>query len=402
MTTTWIAAHRTAVLSPHEDFQLFTSRGFTDQTVRQALRLAGGGDALRIRLSNRYGTTPLDIGGAHLATRTRGSGIDLATDTSLTFSGSPTTTIPAGGELVSDPVHRPVSAGEELVLSLYLPDDTGPTTFSAVPYDIGHAAPGNQLDAELLDGAEEFTTGHLLTGADVLAPADTRIAVAFGDSWIEGAATTPGADNSFPSQLGRRLDRGWIVNQGISGNRLLTDNVGEHLLARIDHDVLAVPGVSHVLVHIGLNDLGLPSHIAHPEPAEGPTAAEFIAGLTTLADRLHTAGLTVIGSTIGPYQGTVYDGYDTETGQAVRAEVNAWLLGDTHPFDAVADVAAAVADPDRPTRIHDDFNAGDGLHVNDAGAKAIADAIDVSLLKLQPPPDRETCPNPGTPASRPA
>jgi lysophospholipase L1-like esterase len=382
MTTTWIAAHRTAVLSPYEDFQLFESRGFTDQTVRQSLRLAGGGDALRVRLSNRYGKEPLQIGGAHLATRTRGSGIDPATDTPLTFSGTPTATIPVGEELLSDPVERPVTTGEELTLTLYLPGDTGPTTFSPVPYDIGHAVPGNQLDAELLLDAEEFTTGHLLTGVDVLAPADTRIAVAFGDSWIEGAATTPGADNSFPAQLSRRLTRGWIVNQGISGNRLLTDNIGEHLLARIDHDVLAEPGVSHALVHIGLNDLGLPGHIAHPEPAEGPTAAEFIAGLTTLADRLHTAGLTVIGSTIGPYQGTVYDGYDTETGQAVRAEVNAWLLGDDHPFDAIADIAAAVADPDRPTRIRDEFNAGDGLHVNDAGAKSIADAIDVSLLNL--------------------
>lgn len=382
MTTTWIAAHRTAVLSPYEDFQLFESRGFTDQTVRQSLRLAGGGDALRVRLSNRYGKEPLQIGGAHLAVRTRGSGIDPATDTPLTFSGTPTATIPVGEELLSDPVERPVNAGEELTLTLYLPGDTGPTTFTPVPHDIGHAVPGNQLDAEVLDDAEEFTTGHLLTGVDVLAPADTRIAVAFGDSWIEGAATTPGADNSFPAQLSRRLTRGWIVNQGISGNRLLTDNIGEHLLARIDHDVLEVPGVSHVLVHIGLNDFGLPGHIAHPEPAEGPTAAEFIAGLTTLADRLHAAGLTVIGSTIGPYQGAVYDGYDSETGQAVRAEVNAWLLGDDHPFDAIADVAAAVADPDRPTRIRDEFNAGDGLHVNDAGATSIADAIDVSLLSL--------------------
>jgi lysophospholipase L1-like esterase len=381
-TTTWIAAHRTAVLGPHEDVQLFPSRSFTDQTVRQPLRLAGGGEALRVRLSNRYGTAPLEIGGAHLATRTRGSGIDPATDIPLTFSGTATATIPAGEELVSDPVHQPFSAGQELALSLHLPGDTGPTTFSPVAHDIGHAAPGSRLDAEVLDGAEEFSTGHLLAGVDVLAPADTRIVVAFGDSWIEGAATTPGADNSFPSQLGRRLDRGWIVNQGLSGNRLLTDGIGEHLLARIDHDVLAVPGVSHVLVHIGLNDLGLPGVIAHPEPAEGPTAAEFIAGLTTLADRLHTAGLTVIACTLGTYQGATYDGFDSAAGQATRAEINAWLLGDDHPFDAVADTAAAVADPAQPARIRAEFNAGDGLHVNDAGAKALADAVDTTLLKL--------------------
>lgn len=384
MTTTWTAAHRAAAISPHERLALFESRGFTDQTVRQSLRLAGGGTAVRVHLTNRYGTEPLRIGGAHLARRTKGSGIDPGSDTPLTFSGAPALTLPAGAEAVSDPVELPVTAGEELSVSLHLPGDTGLTTFTAMPYDTGYAVPGDQLSAAVLDDPEEFATGHLLAGVDVLAPAGTRVAVAFGDSWIEGAATTPGTDNSFPGQLSRRLPDGWIVNAGISGNRLLTDEIGEHLLARIDHDVLAVPGVSHVLVHIGLNDLGLPGHFAHPEPAEGPTAAEFKAGLTTLADRFRTAGLTVVGATIGPYRGTVHEGYDTPRGQAVRAEVNAWLLGDDHPFDGIVDVAAAVADPAEPDRIRAEFNAGDGLHVNDAGAKAIAGAVDITLLDLQP------------------
>ncbi|OIJ91535.1 GDSL family lipase [Streptomyces sp. MUSC 14] len=374
MTTTWIAAHRTAVIDPDEDFALFRSRGFTDQTVRQTLRLAGGGEAVRITLSNRYGKEPLEIGGAHL----RGDGID----TPLTFDGTGTVTVPVGGDLVSDPVERPVAAGHVLTVGLYLPGDTGLTTFSAVPYDSGRAAPGDQLTARTLRDAEEVPTGHFGIGADVRAPEGTRIAVAFGDSWIEGAATTPGLDNSFPSQLGRRLPRGWIVNQGISGNRLLTDQIGAHLLARVDRDVLAVPGVSHVLIHIGLNDLGLPGHIAFPEPGEPPTADALIAGLTALADRLHAAGLTVVGSTIGPYRGAVYDGYDSEAGQAVRREVNAWLLGEEHPFDGILDVAAAVADPAEPDRIREEFDSGDGLHVNDVGAKAIAEAAELSLLRL--------------------
>ncbi|MGN5378342.1 GDSL-type esterase/lipase family protein [Streptomyces lasalocidi] len=186
----------------------------------------------------------------------------------------------------------------------------------------------------------------------------------------------------LPLPAGPPAARGWIVNQGISGNRLLTDQIGAHLLARVDRDVLAVPGVSHVLIHIGLNDLGLPGHIAFPEPGEPPTADALIAGLTALADRLHAAGLTVVGSTIGPYRGAVYDGYDSEAGQAVRREVNAWLLGEEHPFDGILDVAAAVADPAEPDRIREEFDSGDGLHVNDVGAKAIAEAAELSLLRL--------------------
>ena len=382
MTSTWIAAHRSAVIDPYEAFDLFETRGFTDQTVRQSLRLAGGGEALRVRFSNRYGKEPLRIGGAHLAVRTRASRIDPTSDTPLRFAGAEDTTIPVGEELLSDPVELPVSAGEELTVTLYLPGDTGPSTYSAIPYDVGHAVPGDRLSAEVLQDAEELSTGHYLTGVDVLAPEGTRIAVAFGDSWIEGAATTPGTDNSFPAQLGRRLTRGWIVNQGISANRLLTDAVGDHLLSRIDRDVLAVPGVSHVLVHIGLNDLGLPGTLAYPEPAARPTSADLIAGLRILAARLHTAGLTVIGSTLGPYAGTTYPGYDSEAGQAARREVNSWLLGGDHPFDGIVDAAAAVADPDQQDRIRAEFDSGDGLHVNDAGAKAIAAAFDVTLLDL--------------------
>ncbi|MDX3669446.1 GDSL-type esterase/lipase family protein [Streptomyces europaeiscabiei] len=380
--TTWIAAHRSAVIDPHEAFKLFEVRSFTDQTVRQTLRPTGGGEALRIRLSNLYGRTPLDIGGAHLARRTEGSAIDPATDVTLLFAGAETVTVPPGEEIISDPVEGPVTAGEELALSLYLPGDTGLTTHTAIPYDVGHAVPGDQLTAASLDESDELITGHFVTGIDVLAPESTRIAVAFGDSWIEGMATTPGTGGSFPAQLDRRLTSGWIVATGISGNRLLTDEIGAHLLSRVERDVLDVPGASHVIIHVGLNDLGLPGAIAFPEPAKLPTAADLATALTALADRLRTAGLTVIGSTIGPYAGTVYPGYDTEEGQTVRAEVNTWLLGDSHPFDAVIDIAAAVADPDHPTRIHDDYNSGDGLHVNDAGAKAIADAVDLSLLNL--------------------
>ncbi|TQE23161.1 GDSL-type esterase/lipase family protein [Streptomyces ipomoeae] len=379
---TWIAAHRSAVIDPHEAFKLFEVRGFTDQTVRQTLRPAGGGQALRVRLSNRYGQTPLEIGGAHLARRTERSTIDPTTDIPLLFAGAETITIPAGEDIVSDPVEGTVTPGEELALSLYLPGDTGLSTYSAIPYDVGHAVPGNQLTAESLDESEELITSYFITGIDVLAPEGTRIAVAFGDSWIEGMATTPGTGSSFPAQLDRRLTNGWIVAPGISGNRLLTDEIGAHLLSRVERDVLDIPGASHVIIHVGLNDLGLPGAIAFPEPGKLPTSADLIAGLTALADRLHTAGLTVIGSTIGPYAGTVYPGYDTAEGQTIRAEVNTWLLGTDHPFDAVIDIAAAVADPDQPTRIHDDYNSGDGLHVNDAGAKAIADAVDLSLLPL--------------------
>ncbi|MEU5895515.1 GDSL-type esterase/lipase family protein [Streptomyces venezuelae] len=388
-TAAWTAAFRSAVVSPYETIDLFELRGFAGHTLRQIIRLDGGGTALRIRLSNRYGKEPLHIGGARLARRTEGSGIDSGTDTPVRFADAEDFTIPVGEEIVSDPIDGPVTAGDELAVTLWLPDDTGLSTYSAVPLRTGWAVPGNALTTPTLDGAEgleELATRHYITGADVLAPADTRIAVAFGDSWFEGTGTTHDTDHRFPDLLNQRLrdagSNGWVVNQGISANRLLTDEIGEHALARLERDALTVPGVTHVLIHFGLNDLGIPGQEAYPEPAPIPTAADLIAGFTALADRIHAAGLTATATTIGPYKDTIYDGYSTPEGIAVAREVNDWIRGADSPFDSYADFAAAVADPADPDRIHDDHDSGDGLHVNDAGAKALADSVDLATLTI--------------------
>ncbi|MFG2982254.1 GDSL-type esterase/lipase family protein [Streptomyces sp. NPDC048258] len=374
------------MISPYETLQLAESRGFDDQTIRQILHLDGGGSALRIRLSNRYGKKPLTVAAARIAVRTEGSGIDEATDTELRFDAATRVTIPVGAEILSDPVRQAVRAGQDLALSLYLPEDTGLATFAMHGGEIGYATPGDAVSAPTIDDAEELATRYFVTGVDVLAPEGTAIAVAFGDSWFEGTGTTPGTNTRFPNLVNARLadahaDHGWVVNQGLSGNRLLTDEIGEHALARLERDALTVPGVTHVLVHFGLNDLGLPGFAAFPEPAPRPTAEALIAGFTTLATRIRAAGLKAIGCTIGPYAGTVFDGYDSPEGQAVRRRVNEWIRT-TDVYDAVNDTAAAVADPDDDTRIRPEFNSGDGLHLNDAGARAMAAAIDISQFKL--------------------
>ncbi|MEV0119780.1 GDSL-type esterase/lipase family protein [Streptomyces sp. NPDC050844] len=388
-TASWTAAFRSAVVSPHESIDLFELRGFAGQTVRQIIRLDGGGGAVRVRLTNRYGKEPLHIGGARLAIRTEGSGIDAGSDTPVRVGGAEDFTVPVGEEVISDPVERAVAAGDELALSLWLPDDTGLSTYSAVPLRTGYAVPGNALSATSfagIDGLEELATRHFITGADVLAPAGTAIAVAFGDSWFEGTGSTTDTDRRFPDLLNERLrdsgSTGWVVNQGLSGNRLLTDEIGERALARLERDALDVPGVTHVLVHFGLNDLGIPGQEAYPATAPVPTAEELIAGFTALAERLHAAGLTAIATTVGPYKDTIFEGYSTPEGVAVAREVNDWIRGADSPFDAYADLAAAVADPADPDRIHDDYDSGDGLHVNDAGARALADAVDLAHLKL--------------------
>jgi lysophospholipase L1-like esterase len=274
-------------------------------------------------------------------------------------------------------VDLPVAAGTDLVLSLYLPAETGLATYSHRPMETAHVARGNHVTSSTLPGAEPVDARFYVSGVDVPAPAGTAIAVAFGDSWFEGVGSTTGANNRSVDFLNRRLTRGWVVNQGIAGNRLLRDEVGEHALARFDRDVASIPGVTHVLVHFGINDLGLPGMAGEP-PA---TAGALIDGFTALARRAHRAGLRILAATVGPFAGAVYPGVSTPAGLAARREVNDWIRS-TGVFDAVFDVARAVEDPDAPDHIHPALDGGDGMHLNDKGARALADAVDLDDLAL--------------------
>ncbi|MGC4757016.1 GDSL-type esterase/lipase family protein [Micromonospora trifolii] len=364
----WTAGFRTGLLSPYEQLQFSEPRSFADQTVRQVLHLAGGGEAFRVRLTNRYGRTPLTIAAATVAVGGQWA--------ALTVGGVERLVIPAGEEAVTDPVDIPVAAGTDLVVSLYLPERTGLATHSHKPAELARIADGNHVTSPVLVGAEQVEARFYLAGVDVLAPRDTAVAVAFGDSWFEGVGTTTSANRRSVDVLNRRLKRGWVVNQGIAGNRLLRDGVGEHGLARFDPDVLAIPALTHVLVHFGINDLGLPAMLGEPPV----TADALVEGFRALADRAHGAGLRILVATIGPFAGAGPQ-ISTPAGLATRREVNDWIRT-TDAFDAVFDVARAVADPHAPDHIHPALDSGDGMHLNDRGAEAMADAVNLDDLRL--------------------
>jgi len=365
----WTAGFRTAVISPYEQIQLTEPRGFADQTVRQVLHMAGGGERLRVRLTNRYGRTPLTIAAATVATEHG--------QAALTFDGAGKLTIPPGDEATADPVDLPVAPGADLSLSLYFPEETGLATYSHKPMEIARIVGGNHVTSPALSEAEQVEARFYVSGVDVLAPDDTAIAVAFGDSWFEGVGSTTSANNRSVDFLNRRLKRGWVVNQGIAGNRLLRDEVGEHALARFDRDVLSIPGLTHVLVHFGINDLGLPGMSGEPPVTSGA----LIEGFNVLARRVHKADLKIVAATIGPFAGAVYPGVSTPGGLAAQREVNDWIRT-TDAFDAVFDVARAVENPEAPDYIHPALDSGDGMHLNDKGAQAMANAVDPETLAL--------------------
>ena len=355
---------------------------FDNQTVRMVVRTSIGGHQVRVQLSNTFGGSALHIGAAHIALRDKDSTIVAGSDRPLTFSGRPSATIPEGAEILSDPVDLDVQPLADLAISVYVPghvdDPTDHLTGLHTTYISGA---GDFTAAPSVENPKTTESWYFLSGVDVLAPAKTGVIVAFGDSITDGATSTPDTDRSWPSQLAARLvanksTADWaIVNEGISGNRLLNGGMGVAALARYDRDVLDQPGVKWVIVMLGINDIGLGS-LPGAAPEDAVTADQLIAAQRQLIDRAHIRGIRVIGATLTPYIGAMYA---SEQGEAKREALNNWIRT-SGAYDAVFDFDKVVGDPANPKQILASYNITDHLHPNDAGYKAMADSIDLSIF----------------------
>jgi lysophospholipase L1-like esterase len=358
------------------------SEEFDNQTVRMIVHTSIAGHRARVRLSNAFGTAPLVIGAAHIAIRSSAGAIVPASDRALTFSGKPSSTIPPGALVLSDPVDLDVPQLGNLAVSVYVPGKTGPPTWHATGLHTTYlAGPGDFTGKTDIPDASKQPSWYWLTGVDVTAPKDTAAVVAFGDSITDGARSTVDADRSWPSDLAQRLlarpghpPQLAVLNAGISGNRILHDVAGSNALARFDRDALLPSGVEDVIVLESINDIGF-SNI--PGSADQAVSADdLIAGLRQLIERAHVRGIKVFGGTLTPFDGATYYSQDAET---KREAVNNWIRTGG-AFDGVIDFDAAVRDPDHPTKILPAYDSGDHIHPGDAGYKVMANAIDLSLL----------------------
>lgn len=364
---------------------------FTDQTVRQIVRLSVGGNQIRLRLSNEYGTETLAIGAVRIGIADGESRIKPGTERRVTFGGSSQARIAAGTPLISDPVALAVSDLASLSISIYFPSDTGPCTCHATGLQTTYVSgPGDQSQG-VFEAAQTSQARAFLSGVEVRAPG-AKAVVVLGDSISDGVGSTLGANRRWPDLLAERLaqrsgsGRWGVVNQGISGNRVLSDGAGESALARFDRDVLSVPGATHVIVFEGVNDLGFAygsfsgplAALRDTLPQGGAvTAASMIAGYRQLITRAHSKGLLIYGATIAPYAGA---GYYASEGDAVRQEVNTWIR-ESGEFDAVLDFDLVLRDPEAPGRMAGPLHAGDFLHGSDAGYRAMADSVDLALFQ---------------------
>jgi lysophospholipase L1-like esterase len=354
-----------------------------NQTVRMIVHTSIGGHRVRVQLSNAFGTSTLRIGAAHIALHVKDSAIVAGSDHPLRFSGRASAVVPPGAELLSDPLDFDVPALGDLVISLFVPDEAATPTIHLTGLHTTYISqPGDFTGAPAIDNPTTRELWYWIDGVDIEAPAKSGAIVAFGDSITDGATSTPNRDASWPSQLAVRLAANKstadvaIVNEGISGNRLLNDGAGINALARFDRDVLSQPGVKWVIILEGINDIGLGSLPGAPA-TENPTVDDLIAAHEQMIERAHMHGIKVIGATLTPYMGAAYA---TDRGETLREGLNNWIRTGK-AYDAVIDFDLAVEDPSNPKQIRPSFNIRDHLHPNDDGYKAMAAAIDLALFK---------------------
>ncbi|MFG2111789.1 SGNH/GDSL hydrolase family protein [Streptomyces sp. NPDC048718] len=396
----WSAAWGASPQLPSEGFTPNWSReGFSHQSVRQVVRVTDGGDAVRIRLSNAYGTSPLKITGATIARTTHGAAVEKDSIRPLTFGGRHSVAIPAHGELRGDAASLDLKPLESVSITLYFEGTTGPATFHSQGWTDTYRADGDhRADASGAAYTDKTQSWYYLSGVEVGAadragatgPANGKQnngksgIVAFGDSITDGFASTPNANHRYTDVLTELTGRP-VVNEGIGGNLVLNDSAwfGERSTARFSRDALDQPGVSTVVILEGLNDLGYSeaSKGEHPpymyKPAPVVSARELIDGYRALIDAAHAKGLKAVGATLLPFKGGDHWGPHSAK---VSDEVNDWIR-DSGEYDAYADLDRALADPTDPDRLAPAYDSGDGLHPDDAGYRVMAETVAKALPK---------------------
>ena len=377
---TWAASMLAAPPRPPAD-SVDRTPTLVNRTLREIVRVSVGGSRVRLHLSNQYGDRPLFIGNVHVARRASGAAIDPATDRSVTFNGRSSVVIRAGANLVSDAVSLAVPNLADIAISLFVTDSARLSTRHALGLQTNYvSAAGDFTGSASFTPDTTLASWPFVAGVDVVNPSVTGVIVTLGNSITDGARSTADSNARWPDVLARRLLTSKepvkaIVNAGISGNRVLSPGAGPSALERFDRDVLMQPGVTHVIVLEGINDINGGTNATNP--LNEISVEELIAGHRQLIARAHERGLMIIGATLTPTGGL--RGVTTAH-EAKRVALNTWIRT-SGAYDAVIDFDKITRDRADTTRFLPAYDSGDHLHPGDAGYKAMGESIDLVLFR---------------------
>jgi len=382
--THWVGSWTAAQQLPEPQNSL-AADDLRDATLRQVVHLSLGGTELRVHLSNRFGSAPLHFASVHIArlASSPSGAIDVSTDKTLTFSGRPDATVPAGAEYVSDPAAFPVVALSDLAITIHF--DVAPSGQTGHPGSraTSYLAHGDLVSTAQLPEPKKIEHWYFISGVDVAALPQAVAVVTLGDSITDGHGSTTDGNNRWPDLLAKRLQADpatrtvAVLNAGIGGNRLLLDGLGPNALARFDRDVIAPASIRCVIVLEGVNDLGMlarESDVA--SAAHEALVRSILSAYEQIVTRAHAHGIQAIGATILPFTGSLFYHPGPAT-EADRRAINQWIRAPGH-FDVLLDFDKVMRNPEHPGSLLPAFDSGDHLHPSPAGYAAMAEAVPLS------------------------
>ncbi len=373
--------------------------GARDQTFRLIVTPDIWGRETRLRLSNALGTRPVTFDGVRVGLQLASAGVVAGSSRPVTFAGKPAVTIAPGESTWSDAVALPfvteaaALVGRRLAVTFHATGDSGPMTWHAKALTTSYVTAPGAVAADD-EAAFPFSTAswYFLDAVDMMAPADTQLIVAFGDSITDGTASTLNGEDRWPNVLSRRLHalgrKASVVNAGIGGNQVVGPAQyspqkpfagGPSAGARLERDVLSLSGLAAVIWLEGINDF---SRNGNAEVAAVETGMkEVVARL-----RARAPGVRVIGATVVSALGSSNAAHGSPEQDAKRKALNEFIRT-SGLFDGVADFDKATLDP-QTGGLKAEFvpesttgGPGDKLHPNRAGYLAMSLAIDLDLFK---------------------
>lgn len=357
----------------------------TDSTVRQIIRVTTGGNKLRLRLSNQYGGSDVEIKSLHLAKQVKAtaSTIDATTDTAVTVDGKEEFVIPKGEVLITDVVDFNVNALDNVAVSAYFgaaPEKniTGHRGARATTYQVT----GNQVSEETFTSYKTTTSWFFLADASMWSPEDSRAVVCFGDSITDGYGTDatylgrkPDSYTRWVDYFAKRLQGNEatkhvsVINEGIGANSMLGSYPTDAGKNRFARDLLEHDGVAYCILLFGVNDL--------QNLQDTSKYNLLLPEYQKMVKLCHENGIRIYGAPILPF-GT--NSNHTDEAEEVRTRINDWMRSTDSEMDGIIDFESAVADPANPKNILEEYTHSDGLHPYD-GYSAMADAIDLTMFE---------------------
>ena len=378
----WVGTWSTApqLVEPHN---MPPAPGLTDNTIRQIVRVSIGGDMVRLRFSNTFSKSPVEMKSVTIAEAAEGSSINIASQKQLLFNNNKSVTMPAGGEVFSDPIRFDLKPSSKLAITVHFgktsPDVTGHPGSRTTSFLLQ----GNNIASADFSGAVKTDHWYVIQGIDVKVAKNAKAVAVLGNSITDGRGSGTNKQNRWPDILSAKLLANestkniGVLNLGIGGNCVVRGGLGPTALERFDRDILSQSNVRWLIILEGINDIG---GIKSREEAE-KVSNELIQAYQQMIDKAHSKGILVYGATILPFAKSFYD---TPERQIARDKVNDWIRS-SGKFDAVIDFDKIMRNPNDVKTILSDMHDGDFLHPNEAGYKRMGENLDLGLFKTPNP-----------------